>query len=47
MPTEKEVFLSTLRVCKFIGVTGVEFTGGGEPSIHPHFKEIVQYFSKT
>ena len=41
MPTEK-VF-QALESFKQIGVTGVEFTGGGEPSIHPHFKEIVQY----
>ena len=41
MPTEK-VF-QALESFKAIGVTGVEFTGGGEPSIHPHFKEIVQY----
>src|SRR6056300_1617432 len=38
MPTEK-VF-QALESFKAIGVTGVEFTGGGEPSIHPHFKEI-------
>ena len=41
MPTEK-VF-QALESFKAIGVTGVEFTGGGEPSIHPHFKEIVHY----
>ena len=41
MPTEK-VF-QALESFKAIGVTGVEFTGGGEPSIHPDFKEIVQY----
>ena len=41
MPTEK-VF-QALESFKAIGVTGVEFTGGGEPSIHPHFKEIVRY----
>ena len=41
MPTEK-VF-QALESFKQIGVTGVEFTGGGEPSIHPHFKEIVHY----
>jgi organic radical activating enzyme len=28
---------------KKIGVTGVEFTGGGEPTLHPDFIEIVKY----
>ena len=32
-----------LNSFKKIGVTGVEFTGGGEPTLHPDFKEIVQY----
>ena len=41
MPTEK-VF-QALESFKAIGITGVEFTGGGEPSIHPDFKAIVQY----
>ena len=41
MPTEK-VF-QALESFKSIGVTGIEFTGGGEPSIHPDFKEIVRY----
>ena len=26
-----------------IGVTGVEFTGGGEPTLHPDFEEIALY----
>lgn len=28
---------------KKIGITGVEFTGGGEPTLHPNFHEIIQY----
>ena len=41
MPTE--TVFKALDSFKAIGVTGVEFTGGGEPSIHPDFKEIVRY----
>ena len=41
MPTEK--IFQALESFKQIRITGVEFTGGGEPSIHPHFKEIVNY----
>jgi len=28
---------------KKIGVKGIEFTGGGEPTLHPNFKEISEY----
>ncbi len=28
---------------KKIGITGVEFTGGGEPTLHPKFPEIIKY----
>ena len=41
MPTE--TVLKALDSFRAIGVTGVEFTGGGEPSIHPDFKKIVRY----
>lgn len=39
----KEKVKQALNSFKKIGVTGVEFTGGGEPTIHPDFHEIVQY----
>ena len=32
-----------MNAFKKIGVTGIEFTGGGEPTLHPDFQEIVQY----
>jgi hypothetical protein len=32
-----------LDAFKKIGVTGVEYTGGGEPTIHPDFEEIIRY----
>lgn len=32
-----------LQSFKKIGVTGIEFTGGGEPTLHPDFHEIVQF----
>lgn len=44
--TEKlstEKVKQALRSFKKIGVTGVEFTGGGEPTIHPDFDEIARY----
>ena len=41
IPTEK--VKQALDSFKKIGVTGIEFTGGGEPTLHPDFKEIVIY----
>jgi organic radical activating enzyme len=41
LPTEK--VKQALDSFKKIGVTGVEFTGGGEPTLHPDFIEITKY----
>ncbi len=41
LPTDK--ILQALDSFKKIGVTGVEFTGGGEPTLHPDFPKIVKY----
>ena len=41
LPTEK--VKQALDSFKKIGVTGIEFTGGGEPSLHPDFIEITRY----
>jgi len=41
LPLEK--VKQALDSFKKIGVTGVEFTGGGEPTLHPDFEEIVRY----
>jgi len=35
--------LQALDSFKKIGVTGIEFTGGGEPTLHPDFVKIAQY----
>lgn len=29
--------------CKAIGVKAIQFTGGGEPTVHPHHHDIFQY----
>jgi pyruvate-formate lyase-activating enzyme len=41
LPTEK--VKQALNSFKKIGITGIEFTGGGEPTLHPDFEEIVKY----
>ena len=41
LPTEK--VKQALDSFARIGVKGLEFTGGGEPTLHPDFAEIVQY----
>lgn len=41
LPTAK--VKQALDSFKKIGVTGIEFTGGGEPTLHPDFAEIAQY----
>ena len=39
IPTEKVIEI--LNDCKAMGVSGVQFTGGGEPTVHPNFLDIV------
>lgn len=39
MPTEKA--LEILDDCAAAGVGAIEFTGGGEPTVHPQWKEII------
>jgi MoaA/NifB/PqqE/SkfB family radical SAM enzyme len=39
MPTEKA--LEILDDCAAAGVGAIEFTGGGEPTVHPRWKEII------
>jgi organic radical activating enzyme len=41
MPTEK--VKQALDSFKKIGIAGIEFTGGGEPTLHPDFPELVKY----
>lgn len=39
MPTGKAIEI--LEDCAALGVSGIQFTGGGEPTIHPDFESIV------
>lgn len=39
----KEVAKDTIKTLKELGVKGIEFTGGGEPLLHPYFEEIMEY----
>jgi radical SAM protein with 4Fe4S-binding SPASM domain len=41
MPTAKA--LEILDDCKAMGVGAVQFTGGGEPTIHPDFEKVIEY----
>lgn len=41
LPTHK--VKQALEAFKKIGITGIEFTGGGEPTLHPDFHEIAEY----
>jgi MoaA/NifB/PqqE/SkfB family radical SAM enzyme len=38
--------IEILDDCKEMGVKGIQFTGGGEPTVHPDFQEIVDYTTK-
>jgi MoaA/NifB/PqqE/SkfB family radical SAM enzyme len=40
MPTEKA--LEILDDCKAMGVGAIQFTGGGEPTLHPDFVQILE-----
>jgi len=39
----KEKCFEIIDDCVEMGVKAIQFTGGGEPTIHPNFVEIVQY----
>lgn len=40
---ERELIRSVLDDCKVMGTQAVEFTGGGEPTIHPDAPEMLEY----
>jgi MoaA/NifB/PqqE/SkfB family radical SAM enzyme len=39
----QERALEIIRDCVDLGVKGIQFTGGGEPTVHPDFLEILKY----
>jgi radical SAM protein with 4Fe4S-binding SPASM domain len=39
----KEKCFEILDDCKAMGVKAIQFTGGGEPTVHPDFVDIVEY----
>ncbi len=41
IPTEKAIEI--LHDCAELGVKAIEFTGGGEPTVHPEHIEIIDY----
>lgn len=43
---DKTVILNTIRTLAKAGVKGVEFVGGGEPTTHPEFIEIIKETNK-
>lgn len=43
---DKNVLKNVLVELKEIGVKAIEFTGGGEPTMHPDFLEIAEYVLK-
>lgn len=40
---ERDLILSVLDDCKAMGTQAIEFTGGGEPTIHPNAPEALAY----
>jgi Predicted Fe-S oxidoreductases len=41
-----EEFKSLIGQLSDIGVKGIEFCGGGEPTLYPKFREIIEYAIK-